>query len=226
MENGIRLKSSRELVNILFASMLIILAGGSQALAEPAINRGVEGPVDRMIKPVLPDYTEAEKQAGHFGMVTVEGDLKADGTLSDVHVAESARASDLDAATVEAVTKWKFILRKAPDGTPILGKIRAKIEFSDIQLSEPLSLTCKIVNPKAKWFRQAFPERSFASWSFYSNWEAILNLGAVLPPHDENSRRAKLIVDHFSAAFDLAMQHCEELPPDHLFPIGDYAVGK
>src|SRR5215472_17117816 len=104
--NEAHMITRRVLAGWAFVTVAVI----SPVLAEPAVREGISGPVDKMMPPVLPEYTDAEKQAGHYGVVTVEGDLQTDGTLAGVHVVHTTHAADLDAAAVEAVAKWKFIL--------------------------------------------------------------------------------------------------------------------
>lgn len=81
-----------------------------------------------------PDYPEIARIANVEGTVVVEALVDEKGRVFAVDVVDSVHPA-LDAATVEAVSKWTF-KPALKDGTPVMRVVRIPVDF-------------KLVDPKA-----------------------------------------------------------------------------
>jgi len=57
---------------------------------------------------IIPRYPESARRAGVQGTALVRVRVLADGTVGEVLIEQSSGNSDLDAAAVEAVRRWRF----------------------------------------------------------------------------------------------------------------------
>src|SRR5262249_51234337 len=62
----------------------------------------------RVVSYEQPRYPESARRRCEQGVVRVEVDVLADGTLGDVRVVESSGSESLDAAAAASVRRWKF----------------------------------------------------------------------------------------------------------------------
>lgn len=85
--------------------------------SEPTVSRQTgEGP--RFVHQPTPEYPEVARQNGWEGAVTLRLELRADGTVGEVHVARSSGYTVLDTAAQEVVKTWKHV-PATQDGTPV-----------------------------------------------------------------------------------------------------------
>jgi protein TonB len=75
-----------------------------------------------------PAYPEAARRRGEQGVVTLEVDVAADGSVSGIRVAAGSGSAALDQAALDAVRRWRFT-PAAQDGRPVPSSVRTSVRF-------------------------------------------------------------------------------------------------
>ena len=84
----------------------------------------------RVVKSVNPEYTAAAKEQRIQGIVRLDVDVKDDGSVGDVAVAQSLDTMyGLDSEAVKAAKQWRFS-PATKDGKPIAFRIQLEMNFA------------------------------------------------------------------------------------------------
>ena len=94
---------------------------------------GVTAPV--VEKRVKPEYTVAARAAGVEGVMTLEGVVRADGTVGEARVVKSLHPS-LNTKALEALASWRF-KPGTKDGMPVAVRVEIEMAFSLQEPEEP-----------------------------------------------------------------------------------------
>ncbi len=95
------------------AAVLAVGLMGAPALAAPKVS-----------KQVAPEYPRGAERRGLEGVVTVEFNIDASGSVTDVKVVSADQPGVFDEAAISAVSQWEYEAGEAASGH------RVEIEFA------------------------------------------------------------------------------------------------
>jgi len=111
-------------MKIMLALVLLVGLGAPQERPRDGVT------LPRVVKSVNPEYTAEAKAQRIQGVVRLDVDVKDDGSVGDVAVAQSLDSTyGLDSEAVKAAKQWRF--RPAEkDGMPIAMRIQLEMTFA------------------------------------------------------------------------------------------------
>lgn len=104
--------------NLFTKAAAAVLAVGVFAVATPAFA------APKLATQVAPEYPRGAERRGLEGVVKVEFNIAADGTVTDVKVVEADQPGVFDDAAISAVSQWKYEAGEAVSGHTV------EIEFA------------------------------------------------------------------------------------------------
>jgi TonB family protein len=163
----------------------------------------------KLTKAVQPAYSAADKASGAQGDVVVRLTVQADGTATDIEVAETSHSSVLDAAAVEAVRASSFVPGRI-DGNAAPLQMSVAFEFVKDSISNLAQKTCADLGADVAFFRQAFPDQPLNKMRI-----ASLSSGTVMISRSNGNLRSQLakeLIERRRGAFERTVAWCEQNP--------------
>lgn len=165
----------------------------------------------RLLGGMEADFPEAERQAGHFGLVVISGVLGIDGRLAFAKVARSSGAPVLDALALEAVKSASFEPARDADGAAIAIPISVPQEFYGYKTAGPgggiLRYSCREFAANMDWWRSVHPDAKWSDLELYNLMVGISVLGRGVNP-----ATLKADLADFERRWGVAIEKCRAKP--------------
>ncbi len=166
----------------------------------------------------VPAFPDDAKALGHNGKVIARVTVNADGTLADIHIAESSRSPLLDVSVLAALATWRYAPVKNLVGQPDSLQIRLPFEFNqasgggDNYLAGIKTYSCAAFLKESEWWVGAHPDKKLSDFPLYGFIRGLqLLTPELLGPQKPGAKMSAGYIGH-PAQWENATNRCRAAP--------------